>query len=291
MGAAFLQDQLSTTQRKDIQVLVVDIGGTTSDVCALLPSGMPRKAPEFVDVAGVRKAFSMPEVYSICLGGGSRVRVDANGKVTVGPDSVGHKLTQEAMVFGGLTMTATDIMVAAGHSAVGDKENVKTIPQQVIDTAIVQIQQLLERAADKMKVSAEPVMVLLVGRGSIIFPQSMSVTHVEPVHHDAANAVGAAIAKVAGDVDIIEILSGREESEVVENVRRQAVLKAVEARADEQDVRIAGLTKIPLQYVNNKATGISVKAVGSLRNASRKINEQKSCLEDDTEEAATPVNL
>jgi hypothetical protein len=32
----------------------------------------------------------MPDVHSIGLGGGSRVRVLDNGHVTVGPDSVGH---------------------------------------------------------------------------------------------------------------------------------------------------------------------------------------------------------
>jgi N-methylhydantoinase A/oxoprolinase/acetone carboxylase beta subunit len=32
------------------QVLVFDIGGTTTDICALLPSGLPRQAPNFVEV-------------------------------------------------------------------------------------------------------------------------------------------------------------------------------------------------------------------------------------------------
>lgn len=32
----------------------------------------------------------MPDVKSIGLGGGSRVRVATDGRVTVGPDSVGH---------------------------------------------------------------------------------------------------------------------------------------------------------------------------------------------------------
>jgi len=32
----------------------------------------------------------MPDVLSIGLGGGSRVRLDEKGHVTIGPDSVGH---------------------------------------------------------------------------------------------------------------------------------------------------------------------------------------------------------
>ena len=35
-------------------------------------------------------SFTMPDVHSIGLGGGSRVRVAENGRVSVGPDSVGH---------------------------------------------------------------------------------------------------------------------------------------------------------------------------------------------------------
>jgi len=34
--------------------IVVDIGGTTSDVGVILPSGLPRQASAYVEVAGVR---------------------------------------------------------------------------------------------------------------------------------------------------------------------------------------------------------------------------------------------
>ncbi len=63
MGAAFLQGLDHGDKRMaDNQYVVVDIGGTTTDICALLPSGFPRQAPNFVEVGGVRTAFSMPEV-------------------------------------------------------------------------------------------------------------------------------------------------------------------------------------------------------------------------------------
>ena len=41
-GAAFLQGLDQLGDFSDNQVLVVDIGGTTTDICALLPSGFPR---------------------------------------------------------------------------------------------------------------------------------------------------------------------------------------------------------------------------------------------------------
>ena len=64
-GAAFLSGL------KD--AMVVDIGGTTSDVGALT-HGFPREASVAVDIGGVRTNFRMPDVYSFGLGGGSLVR-------------------------------------------------------------------------------------------------------------------------------------------------------------------------------------------------------------------------
>ncbi|KAL2044140.1 hypothetical protein ABVK25_012429 [Lepraria finkii] len=52
--------------------MVIDIGGTTSDVGALT-HGFPREASVAVDVGGVRTNFRMPDVYSFGLGGGSLV--------------------------------------------------------------------------------------------------------------------------------------------------------------------------------------------------------------------------
>lgn len=57
---------------------------------------------------------------SIGLGGGSIVRQQQDGSVTVGPDSVGYKITDEALTFGGNIITATDIAVRLGLSDVGD---------------------------------------------------------------------------------------------------------------------------------------------------------------------------
>src|SRR3954466_8001027 len=73
---------------------VVDVGGTTSDV-GVLTHGFPREATTEVEVAGIRTNFRMPDVLSIGLGGGSLVRQD--DRVRVGPESVGYRLTEEAL--------------------------------------------------------------------------------------------------------------------------------------------------------------------------------------------------
>ncbi|OIW25709.1 DUF917-domain-containing protein [Coniochaeta ligniaria NRRL 30616] len=248
------------------QVLVVDIGGTTTDVCALLPSGFPRQAPNFVEVGGVRTAFSMPEVVSIGLGGGSKILTDAAGNVTVGPDSVGHYLTEQALVFGGQTLTASDVVVASGKAQLGDPAKVSGVPQSTVQAGKKMIKQMLESVIEQMKVSAAPVHVLLVGGGSLLVIEDLDgvAKCTRPIHHDAANAVGAAIAKVAGEVDVIEILDGKDEKAVLASACDKAIKAAVDAGAAEDDVKIVAVDKIPLQYVHNRATRIVVKAVGRL---------------------------
>eukprot|EP00756_Hemistasia_phaeocysticola_P053388 Hpha_TRINITY_DN28969_c0_g1::TRINITY_DN28969_c0_g1_i1::g.19467::m.19467 len=63
-GAAFLT--------KVLDAIVVDIGGTTADVGALV-KGFPRPCTATTQIAGVRTNFRMPDVVSIGLGGGSHV--------------------------------------------------------------------------------------------------------------------------------------------------------------------------------------------------------------------------
>ena len=136
-GAAFLAglDRQRDSSEAASQILVVDIGGTTTDICDLLSSGFPRQAPNYVEVGGVRTAFSMPDVFSVGLGGGSIVRADEAGNVTVGPDSVGHFLTSKALVFGGDVMTSTDIVVATGKEKIGDVDAVSGVVPKVVDGA------------------------------------------------------------------------------------------------------------------------------------------------------------
>ncbi|OGM44413.1 hydantoinase/oxoprolinase [Aspergillus bombycis] len=268
-GAAFLAslDRGGSAKPSDQQVLVVDIGGTTTDVCALLPSGLPRQAPNFVEVGGVRTAFSMPEVLSVGLGGGSRVGVDGHtGAVRVGPESVGHSLTSRARVFGGDVLTATDIVTASGRAEIGDREKVKDIPAQIVTKARQQIRKILERAIDGMKISNQPVVLLLVGGGSVVHMDALNgvAECIIPPHHDSANAVGAAIAKVAGEIDVIELLEGRDEKQVLEAAKQRAIDAAMARGAEKEGVRIATIEKIPLAYATNKATRLVIKAIGSL---------------------------
>lgn len=84
-----LRGACELTKIKD--AIVVDIGGTTTDV-APLEKGFPRPASAYVEIGGVRTNFRMPDTFSSALGGGSIVKFNEDGSVQIGPKSVGYKL-------------------------------------------------------------------------------------------------------------------------------------------------------------------------------------------------------
>jgi N-methylhydantoinase A/oxoprolinase/acetone carboxylase beta subunit len=253
-GAAFLSGL------KD--AMVVDIGGTTSDVGALT-HGFPREASVAVDIGGVRTNFRMPDVYSFGLGGGSLVREDP---LRVGPQSVGYRITEEALVFGGETLTTTDVAVAAGAADIGDAGRVRDIDLDLVTSAMARIQEMTDSAVDRMKTSAEPIPVIIVGGGSILIasPIAGSSEMVKPEHFEAANAVGAAIAQISGEVDRVYALASMSRDDAVADAKAEATAKATAAGADAATIQIVDVEDVPLAYLPGNATRIRVKAVGDL---------------------------
>ncbi|KAK6832875.1 hypothetical protein PG987_007569 [Apiospora arundinis] len=184
-GAAYLAGH----DTQDSSAIVADIGGTTTDVGVLLPSGLPRQASAYVTVAGVRVNYSMPHLHSIGLGGGSTVRQTEDGKVTVGPGSVGHYLTRDALAFGGKVTTASDIAVAAGRAKMGT--STVTIDSGLVAAAEEQIKKLLEGVVDLIKTSPEPLPVLLVGGGAVLSPSALEVERAKAMAIQRAIDAGA----------------------------------------------------------------------------------------------------
>ena len=266
MGAIFLSgmhDINSDINPKTSQVVMVDIGGTTSDFAALSPSGFPRQSNATVTIAGVRTAFSMPEVLSIGLGGGSTVHEDG----TVGPSSVGYALTTESQCFGGTVLTATDIAAASGTSMTISPSWKHEISQDVINKARKDIRRQLQRGVGLMRTSdTDNVILLLVGGGSIIQIDDLQGVKkcILPPFHDCANAVGAAIAKIAGDIDIIIIPGSKTHSDIEADLKSQALALAIKNGAEQTSIEVVDMEVIPIQYVTNNAVRVIAKAVGEL---------------------------
>ncbi|GAA1844901.1 hydantoinase/oxoprolinase N-terminal domain-containing protein [Brevibacterium marinum] len=239
---------------------VVDVGGTTSDV-GVLTNGFPREATTVVDVAGVRTNFRMPDVLSMGIGGGSIVH---DGYV--GPASVGYRLTSDALVFGGATVTATDIAVAAGLVDLGDASAVAHLDSGMVKAMVDQIGTRVADTVERMRTSSAPLPVVAVGGGSVILPKALpglAEIHL-PQNSGVANAIGAAIAQVSGEVDKVYSLATRSRSSVIDEAKAEATEKAIAAGASAENVEVVEFDEFPIPYLPGNATRIRAKAVGDL---------------------------
>lgn len=256
-GAAYLSGLLDA--------LVIDIGGTTSDI-GVIAGGFPRQAGGAVRMGGVRTNFRMPDLLSIGLGGGSLVRQQPDGKITIGPDSVGYRLTTEALVFDGQTLTTTDIAVAAGQADVGDRSRVAHLAPSLIDGALLRMREMLEQAVDRVKTNADPVPMVLVGGGAILTAGDLAGASqvVRPELAGCANAVGAAIAQVSGEFDSIMQFSDSQRESALLEARRLATERAVQAGAVPESVQICSVEEVPMAYLPGGGVRVHVKAVGDL---------------------------
>ena len=253
-GAAFLSGL------KD--AIVVDVGGTTTDI-GVLQHGFPRVAALAVEIGGVRTNFRMPDTYSIGLGGGSLIQADP---LNVGPRSVGYELTEKALVFGGDILTATDVIVAGGNADVGDSSAVSNLDSKLVAAVQDRIMDMITIAVDRMKTSATPVPVIVVGGGSILVTGAIEGASeiIKPDHFPVANAIGAAIAQVGGECDRIFSLAEQSRDDALDQAKQEATDRAVNAGAAAASVDIVDVEEVPLAYLPGNATRIMVKAVGDL---------------------------
>jgi N-methylhydantoinase A/oxoprolinase/acetone carboxylase beta subunit len=252
-GAAFLSGLA--------EALVVDVGGTSTDV-GQLRRGFPREANSVVEVGGVRTLFRMPDLFSIGLGGGSLVVRDP---LRVGPQSVGYRLTREALVFGGDTLTATDAAVAAGVADIGNAGAVAHLPADLVRAILDAARDKIEDAVDRIKTEAGDLPLIAVGGGAFLIPDRLAgISRVVRVAHgECANAVGAAIAQVSGETDQIYRDLGR--NEAIAAAEAQARDRAVAAGADSTSLALVDVDDMPLAYLPGNALRVRVRVAGEMR--------------------------
>jgi N-methylhydantoinase A/oxoprolinase/acetone carboxylase beta subunit len=250
-GAAYLTGRSSA--------IVIDVGGTSTDV-GVLNRGFPRESSLGVEIGGIRTNFRMPDLVTIALGGGTILSEDS-----VGPGSVGYRISEEALVFGGSTPTLTDAGVAAGRFALGDPGSLDQ-QRELLTTAIARSDRMLEDAIDRVKTSREPVTLVAVGGGAPLVPEDLPGTSeiLRPDHSDVANAIGAAIASVSGEVDRVFHLGAGGREAAVAQASREAIERAVSAGAASDSVDVVEIEEVPLAYLTDPAVRIRVKAGGPL---------------------------
>ena len=243
--------------------IVVDVGGTSSDV-GVLVNGFPRESTQPVTVGGVRTNFRMPDLVSVAIGGGTVIST-VDGQVSLGPRSVGFRITEHALVFGGQTPTLTDAAVAAGRVELG---HLAPPPEhlELLEAALRAADEVVTAATEQMKTSRSSMPLVAVGGGSGLLPRSIDGVGeiLRPENYDVANAIGAAIATVSGQVDRVYKLSGTTRDEIRAMAMATACDEAISAGADPNRVEVVEVDEVPVAYLTEPVIRIRVRAAGPL---------------------------
>ena len=118
-----------------------------------------------------------------------------------------------------------------------------------------------------MKTDRKEVPVILVGGGSIILPKEMNGVSevIVPENYDAANAIGAALGEVSGEVNSVYSLENQTQEEAVNLAIDTARKEAVDSGASVDTLKTIFVEVIPLAYLPKQAVNIKVKVAGKLR--------------------------
>jgi N-methylhydantoinase A/oxoprolinase/acetone carboxylase beta subunit len=240
--------------------MVADVGGTTTDI-GQLRNGFPREANSVVQVGGVRTLFRMPDLFSFGLGGGSHVCLDP---LAIGPLSVGYRLMRDGLAFGGTQLTTTDVAVAEGMLAIGDRSKVAHLDAATRAQVFAEARRMVEEALDRMKTEAGDVPLIAVGGGAFLIPDRIEGASrvIRVPHGDCANAVGAAIAQVSGECD--QIFREMTRGDAIAAAQRIAADRAVAAGADRATIATIETEDMPIAYLPGNSLRVRVRVVGSV---------------------------
>lgn len=245
--------------------VVMDVGGTSTDV-GLLLDGFPRESALAVEVGGVRTNYRMPDLISVGLGGGTIVRDDTPPRV--GPDSVGFRLTEEALVFGGSTTTLSDVSVLAGRTKIGDPSGAR-LDDRLVRDVLAHVDDRFCALADRIKASRGDMPLVVVGGGAHLVPDELDGISAVVRHEysPVANAIGAAIAEASGAIDRVFSYEERGRERCLADARELAAAEAVRAGADPTRIRVTRQTELPMSYMPGSCVRVEAKAVGPLLEA------------------------
>jgi len=212
---------------KDKTCLVLDIGGTTTDM-AVIYNGAPIIAPHGIEIGRYKTLIRALLTRSIGIGGDSVVRVQ-EGQLVIGPDRVGL-----AMAHGGPQPTPTDALCLLGLAEEGDRAaaerglaglagelqlSQEALAQLILDTACRQIMQAAREMVDHINsrpvytvhemyegIKVRPDHILVLGGPAGQFAGRLAAMfegQVETVPNwQVANAIGCALARTTCEVTV-----------------------------------------------------------------------------------------
>lgn len=111
------------------------------------------------------------------------------------------------------------------------------------------VKKMLEKVIDRMKISPEDLVVLLVGGGAVIAPDELEGASrvMKPKWSSVANAIGAAMARVGAVIDTVRSTETKSTKELLIEISENAIKKAVQAGASKDTVGIVEIETLPLQ--------------------------------------------
>src|SRR5437016_2553176 len=129
----------------------------------------------------------------------------------------------------GATLTLSDVAVAAELATMGDPSRVNGLDRSLVSAVLTRVRVTCEDVIDRLKTSADPIPVVLVGGGSVVVPADLAPASeiLRPANYDVANAIGAAIAQCSGEIDRDLSVYQHSRVKTLDIVKHMAVYDAV----------------------------------------------------------------
>lgn len=245
--------------------IIVDVGGTTADI-GIVVNKFPRETTSESEIGGISTNFRMPDIVSIAIGGGTKVKVDGD-KITIGPESVGYELATKALVFGGDVLTLSDVAVRLSQAEFGDKSKVQHLDEAFCHKVMKEVETKIYDAIDLLKTTDDEVNIVIVGGGSVVMPKSITEKDSVSCPHNfgVANAIGSSIAQVGGSYEAMVSFDKVERSVAIEEAVKQATDNAYKAGAKAGTVEVVEIEEFSIAYHPENACRLKVKVVGDLQ--------------------------
>lgn len=238
--------------------IIIDIGGTSTDI-GLIKQGGFRRSLNTSNIGGVKLNFPMPDVVSLAIGGGSRIK---RSPLKIGPSSVGREIASQAMSFGGSELTLTDLALVVGEIQIDGADPKKALLSE--EEAMLILQKVVETIEEHLLLIAaegKNLPIILVGGGAALLPSSLlHRRYVVPPHASVANAYGAALSGISGSVDTVVSLTDQARS--LGELKEKAMDAALQKGAALETIQIADVQIIPYHYVPNNMARVIVTAHG-----------------------------
>jgi N-methylhydantoinase A/oxoprolinase/acetone carboxylase beta subunit len=231
--------------------LVVDIGGTSTDI-GIIENGFPLYTVKGGQIAGIPCNLLAPDITALAIGGGSIIRYH-NKHFTIGPDSLGPELFTGCQTLGGPHLTLYDVgcTLKAGRNLEAEALMISVL-EQINGTLLSLVPEPLTKP------------VLLVGGGSENLPDYLLPPHfIRPPHYQIANAYGAALSEVAGQIDCLVRAEHNKETKLAE-LEEKAKALALKKGAKAESIRIIEKKILPLQYLEEPMHRVLITAAGRI---------------------------